>query len=163
MVSMLSAVRRLICLVELCRTLVHVTKDWDPLGINERSMDKPGKGKNRDTEVIMTRLELLRELLDTTSILADFVFLVGRLHLLPLSQLTIKRLDKLATLTTLTSSTIGLVQIAQSNRDIYREGRESLNSSTRLSHCRFLINDMLLNHRIDSQGNGRAGRAIGAE
>lgn len=163
MVSMLSAVRRLISLIELCRTLGDVTKDWDPLGINERSMDKTGKGKSRDTEVIMTRLELLRELLDTTSILADFVFLVGRLHLLPLSQLTIERLDKLATLTTLTSSTIGLVQIAQSTGDIYREGRESLNSSARLSHCRFLINDMLMNHRIDSQGDGRAGRAIGAE
>lgn len=121
-VSLLSAVRRLVSFLELSRSIIHATKEWDPLGLKDR--DTKGKGKAREIEVVMTRLELFRELLDTASILSDLFFLIGRLHLLPLSPRTIERLDKLATVSTLTSSAIGLVQISQSNREIYREGRE---------------------------------------
>lgn len=126
LVSLLSASRRLLGLLELGSAFIRLSRSWRPSVLWKR--DK-GKGRQVDQEDRSRSLRwsvamcFVREGLDLGSVLADNVYLFSRLRLIPLSWTTTRRADKLADATTLLSTALGLVQVAQARREVWSEGR----------------------------------------
>lgn len=66
---------------------------------------------------------LSRELLDVVGVSSDAVYLFGRLKALPISEEWIRRSDKISDWTALVSSSLGLMQVIHSRKEIWAEGR----------------------------------------
>jgi hypothetical protein len=137
-VSTLSAMRRLVALIDLSG---HLYRSCDPFRVLHPSKQDKGKAKEGTLITPPPRhpqwqldplLHLLRQTLDLTSTVADNVFLLARLHLLPLSTRATHHADRIADYATLLSSGMGLLQVAHSRRQIWAEGRAVRRGAIRL-------------------------------
>lgn len=129
-VSILSAIRRVVALVDLS-TLFYRSylPALNPLNLFTRKPDVKGKGRAVDgirrprPWRLDDLLRLSRTALDIGATVADCTFLLARLSLLPLSKRSTRRADRIADYTTLLSSLIGLAQVAHSRSQVWDEGR----------------------------------------
>ncbi|SCV71862.1 BQ2448_4556 [Microbotryum intermedium] len=132
LVSTLSAIRRLVALVDLTHYIYH---SWDPFHHIRNRRKGKRKALNTDDDPascssswglvpeVSTLLHLTRQSLDLVSTLSDNVYLFSKLNLIPLSKRRTRHADRIADVATLMAASIGLLQVARSRQQIWEEGR----------------------------------------
>lgn len=127
-VSILSAVRRIVALYDISLFLYETCA---PSKLSLNPFKTPPSRRPRLRLTIDDLLRLSRATLDVASILADNVYLIASLGVLPprvfgsfsISSKTARRADRIADLATLVSALLGLTQCAHSRAQIWDEGR----------------------------------------
>ncbi|KAI5481733.1 hypothetical protein MNV49_000010 [Pseudohyphozyma bogoriensis] len=124
LVSLLSALRRILSLVELSTSAVHILRSLNPFVHLRGEPSDKGKGKAVRTAVEEAGLYYIsREGLGLVATIADNLYLFAKLGILPVSPKRSRQFDKTADCATLLSAAIGLVQVARSRDQVWREGR----------------------------------------
>lgn len=136
-VSLLSAARRVVSLVDLTSAALRVLANtWKRRGKSARAKGKmketvaPSKSLDDERQWKFLRilsLEVLiqftRNGLDLTSTLADNLYLFSRLRLLPVSEFRTHQAGQLASSAFLLSSALGLVLVHSAQTEVWSEGR----------------------------------------
>ncbi|KDE08818.1 hypothetical protein MVLG_00923 [Microbotryum lychnidis-dioicae p1A1 Lamole] len=132
LVSTLSAIRRLVALVDLTYYIYH---SWDPFHHIRNRRKGKGKSAHPDDDPslvssswglvpeLSTLLQLTRQSFDLVSTLSDNIYLFSKLNLIRLSKRRTRQADRIADVATLMAALIGLLQVARSRQQIWEEGR----------------------------------------
>ncbi|SCZ88766.1 BZ3500_MvSof-1268-A1-R1_Chr2-1g04624 [Microbotryum saponariae] len=140
LVSTLSAIRRLVALVDLTRYIYH---SWDPFHHLRNRRKGKGKSAHPDDDPslssswglvpeLSTLLHLTRQSFDLVSTLSDNIYLFSKLNLIPLSKRRTRQADRIADVATLMAALIGLLQVARSRQQIWDEGRAARKEAIKL-------------------------------